>query len=624
MLVVVGLLLLIMSTLVSVFQYAGQAVSASRQYQQIDETLRRLDVLFRQDLEGITAPLNPPIDPDDMKGYFEYGENSFADLQGEDTDDYIAMTVKAPLGKPFAGRIWVTPFSNPNSIPGSIGPPAYPVSATSDYAEVIYFLRNGNLYRRVLLIVPDRMKSMSNLPLVPVNLNNLFNLQPWNGTLPTGIFGTPTYVSWQGMNDVSAHPNPLPSSTVGAYLPPVPNTLGDVTNRQNRFCKPRFSSDYSNNALSSGNTATGVPDGIDDDINGNGAADYYPTLYPQVFNTNLINEAAGAPPRTVNYDTLPFPFIYPGAYSQAEQATLGVGHIHTMDPQSLMLATQNGSTVSYANHSPLPAGDSLPTPPLGDLQTWWGFPTWREMMSVKWTDPVYQLNNQNTPGLQSPGLSWHTLFQTPTAFAFPPQMTLAYRNTAQPFTDNAGTTFASTNSLAHPLWFNIWEDDLIATNVRSFDIKAYDPNARAYAAVFQNDANVQLFFTPGYYDLGYASNPALFSNPANAYGNLTSTNAATLLTLGHEGRMPPLQSDNRLDAQWPASKPTTASLATTTPQAAPCGCAGPTTPGRPITPTPPTCRSTTSSTVRRSRNRFILLIQPPTPCRSGGSKSRSV
>ena len=26
---------------------------------------------------------------------------------------------------------------------------------TSEYAEIIYFLRNGNLYRRVLLIAPE-------------------------------------------------------------------------------------------------------------------------------------------------------------------------------------------------------------------------------------------------------------------------------------------------------------------------------------------------------------------------------------------------------------------------------------------------------------------------------------
>ena len=34
-------------------------------------------------------------------------------------------------------------------------PNAQPVTVTSEYAEIIYFLRNGNLYRRVLLVAPE-------------------------------------------------------------------------------------------------------------------------------------------------------------------------------------------------------------------------------------------------------------------------------------------------------------------------------------------------------------------------------------------------------------------------------------------------------------------------------------
>ena len=35
-----------------------------------------------------------------------------------------------------------------------------PITITSDYAEIIYFLRNGNLYRRVLLVAPERQSSI--------------------------------------------------------------------------------------------------------------------------------------------------------------------------------------------------------------------------------------------------------------------------------------------------------------------------------------------------------------------------------------------------------------------------------------------------------------------------------
>ena len=35
-----------------------------------------------------------------------------------------------------------------------------PITITSEYAEIIYFLRNGNLYRRVLLVAPERQSSI--------------------------------------------------------------------------------------------------------------------------------------------------------------------------------------------------------------------------------------------------------------------------------------------------------------------------------------------------------------------------------------------------------------------------------------------------------------------------------
>ena len=42
-----------------------------------------------------------------------------------------------------------------------------PITVTSEYAEIIYFLRNGNLYRRVLLVAPELQSAI-----VP-SVNNL-------------------------------------------------------------------------------------------------------------------------------------------------------------------------------------------------------------------------------------------------------------------------------------------------------------------------------------------------------------------------------------------------------------------------------------------------------------------
>src|SRR5262249_28278623 len=140
MLVTVAVLVIIMTILVQIFQAATGSVSAAQAYQQLDDQLRRLDGIIRADLEGVTARFTPPLDPAQNLGYFEYGENEFADIQGEDGDDYLRFTAKAPPGRPFTGRMWV---AAPEAAPGFYNPLAQPVTVTSDYAEIIYFHRNG-------------------------------------------------------------------------------------------------------------------------------------------------------------------------------------------------------------------------------------------------------------------------------------------------------------------------------------------------------------------------------------------------------------------------------------------------------------------------------------------------
>src|SRR5947209_5964082 len=150
MLVTVAVLMILMTILVQIFQAATGSVSAAQAIQQLDDQLRRIDSIIRADLDGATARFTPPLDPIQNLGYFEYGENEFPDNQGEDSDDYIRFTTKAPQGRPFTGRVWSA--SNNATV--------MPITITSDYAEIIYFLRNGNLYRRVLLVAPERQGSI--------------------------------------------------------------------------------------------------------------------------------------------------------------------------------------------------------------------------------------------------------------------------------------------------------------------------------------------------------------------------------------------------------------------------------------------------------------------------------
>ena len=152
MLVTLAILLLMMTAIVKIFQAATGALNAAQVYQELDNQLRLLDLTIRSDLGGVTCKLTPPNNPKNNTGYLEYGENEFADVQGEDSDDYIRFTAKAPAGQPFTGRMWIRAASR-LQWRHSYQPPQ-PITITSEYAEIIYFLRNGNLYRRVLLVAP--------------------------------------------------------------------------------------------------------------------------------------------------------------------------------------------------------------------------------------------------------------------------------------------------------------------------------------------------------------------------------------------------------------------------------------------------------------------------------------
>jgi prepilin-type N-terminal cleavage/methylation domain-containing protein len=618
MLVAVALLVLMMSVIVQVFSAATSAVSASRAYQELDQSLRQLDATIRTDLSGVTARLTPPLDPKDNLGYFEYGENSFADLQGEDCDDYLRFTVKAPEGHLFNGRMW------PNTdLPTGIAPSAAllikPITISSQYAEVIYFLRNGNLYRRVLLVAPEKQAAV----------------MAGNWQVPTALGGNGYYnsgatVSWLAVNDLSAHPAPVATldfvnivangGSVGLIMPSILNTLGDLTNRENRAFYQRFYSDYTDS------TGIGPPDTKPDDVNGDTVPDLWPSLYAGLFNPGtgvgippLVNEVAPtSAPRMrpflsdLNKGMLAFPYVYPGAYSMPDtsSATLGLGWIHSPDPGRSQL---NLVGLNSLNHNPLDVGDSLPAPlPLDPnnptkIQTWWGFPTWRETIHPLWLDPITSLIN--TGGAQPNGLGWLDPSVLPPSFTgsngvaswLPPMTTDVIPGTTTPirlvpqlFTDRVGTVQFASVALqggypaAQPdfLWKQSWEDDLIMTGVRSFDVKAYDntyggyvdlgwgSDLRQYVPYTQTGvlkAVTQpnfLFGTPFYTDaaLNVHDKPFLWPPvvndsvwPPDPFSTYTmGYNAGFNLisqTYAHEGRIPPLVNDRRPDYQFPLLTP---------------------------------------------------------------------
>ncbi len=582
MLVAVALLVLMMTIIVQVFAAATGAVSTQRVYQELDTSLRQVDTMLRQDLAGVTARFTPPLDPQKNLGYFEYIENSFADNQGEDADDCLKFTAKAPEGQVFTGRMFLqnamnAPLGGLSAAQQSVYYNSQPVTITSQYAEIIYFLRNGNLYRRVLLVAPERQSSV------------------YQGTTGTGSFryspfnpypsATSLSTSWQGMNDISAHPaapltDPLKSVTALEVI--ILNTLGDLTNRENRFASPRFVNDF---VQVSDTTATAVnsSDGVPDDQNGDTVPDFWPSLYPNAIAAGLLNEVV---PTTVTMRpygsalNMAFPYIYPYAYSHPDAETLNLGWIHSPNPYyTSAVAGSWLAVLNHLNHNPLLGGDSLPRPyhPTNSslIETYWGFPTWRETMHVAWTDPYRTIASAGIgPSFGLVPLSASS--QPADTLNFLPPMTNAYipntntqiRLTPQLYNDGYGSNSSFIAYTGLPpaqqdaLWKQLFEDDLIMTGVRSFDVKALDNAYGSYADLGWGD-DLRLYTpyipvkptdVPPYLGQGISGGTAinqLLVWPPNASNTSTTSNTFDLYsqTFAHEGRIPPLTWDNKLDAQ---------------------------------------------------------------------------
>ena len=558
MLVTVTLLVLMMTALVQIFSAATGAVSAARSYQELDGSLRQLDSMIRTDLQGVTARMTPPLNPEDNLGYFEYGENQFADLQGEDSDDYVRFTARAPAGQFFTGRIYLSPPSA--LVPLTTAQQTLylgqqPITITSEAAEIIYFLRNGNLYRRVFLIAPERQSQVGGAAAITSTLY--------------GYNGTPlNTASWLGMNDVSARPGNYANN----YIPRL-NTLGDLTNRENRAFYPRFNDDY----LTIGGSPV-APDGIPDEFNGDGVPDWYTTMYPKVFSTGLIS---GTNPTSASTaDLLSFPYVFPNAYSVPDHpvSSSNIGSIHGMpqngspagsttfpdsppygylhligDIPGRLIANYPSPTappnVTRPNHNPVEIGDSLNDPASAGYQTWWGFPTWKETIAPFYNDPYWTLVSplSGPSYAQANGLSYSssysfslTSYPNSTTQLLPPMTGAASTLGYQPFNDGKGllpsTAFDSTTSFVTiPA---VFEDDLVMTGVRSFDIKAYDDTAPGYVDL--GYSNFVSGITTGFTDGSSATNPTL-----------TQVVTSVLQGFGHEGRIPPLTADYRLDPQFP-------------------------------------------------------------------------
>ena len=203
-LVALTLTLILMTAVVTVFGGVGDGIAKSRRAMEQFDRLRTTAQQLRLDLQGVTVkPDGHPVRPEESQGYLEIIEGSYiaptpynatsgsADMSATvgERCDFLMFTARNAT-RPFQGRYRLS--ADPNNL-----------TLQSDVAEVAWFLRGKTLHRRVLLVVP--------------------------GVAQNAGFASQQPSSYYAQNDISAR-------LVGGKL--VPNSLADLTKRENRFAHP--------------------------------------------------------------------------------------------------------------------------------------------------------------------------------------------------------------------------------------------------------------------------------------------------------------------------------------------------------------------------------------------------
>jgi len=210
MLVATTITLIMMGLVAQLFGVFGQGISGGRSVIELTDQMRSASWRLRQDLSGITAVPVPPVRPESEQGYLEIIEGSMNDISdgltslNGDCDDVLMFTTRS-LADPFVGRFESGTLESPT-------------------AEVAWFCKPSTqqiaggptlytLYRRQLLVT-----AYVGAGQFQANGNQL----DW-----TQFSGWPAFFS---SYDLSCR---LETDGSGTFL--RPNSLGDLTIRQNRF-----------------------------------------------------------------------------------------------------------------------------------------------------------------------------------------------------------------------------------------------------------------------------------------------------------------------------------------------------------------------------------------------------
>ncbi len=223
-LVATTLTLVLMTAVVRVFGGVGEGIAKARRALEQFDRLRTAAQQLRRDLEGATVKFDGrPVRPEEGQGYLEMIEGGMlsvtqangsppitlqavndqqltsssgsADLTAGQRGDILMLTTRNAV-QPFKGRYALS--TNPSD-----------PTAQSDVAEVAWYLRGTTLHRRVLLVAP--------------------------GVARNPGFANQAKSTYYAYNDISVR-------QVNGQL--VPNSLGDLTKRENRFGHAAASSTF--------------------------------------------------------------------------------------------------------------------------------------------------------------------------------------------------------------------------------------------------------------------------------------------------------------------------------------------------------------------------------------------
>jgi prepilin-type N-terminal cleavage/methylation domain-containing protein len=434
--------LLLMATVTSFFAFVSQSITESRAGVETSDRLRAVKHRLQADLMGVTVNMLPPRRPEQNEGYLEYIEGPIgpyylpSQVNGnddaiDDCDDVLMFTSKS-LDEPFLGRCCPPPTTGMAQ-----GATTLQVAtvARSQVAEIAWFMRGATLYRRVLLVLPGLTSTnFTNIDTggASISTNNVFTRRRF-------YFDFDISMHQEGGNLSRRTPSGSEKNMPRIFS----NSLGDLTKRENRYAHQPLVWPYDARFWGrvSGVTAGAnpVPNGTLVAVPGLGL----PTL---------------AECSTINW---PFPFYgYQGYIPWNIQPTYFRPQT-TNDPFQCYIAPATGTSAPGPVMSVLcglPLTSSGTFDPMGGTYATKTTGVPATIVDVKpW--PVAQTTalNATYTANQEPGL-------------------LASYSTSQ-----GGTLFSNVSSDSGNGPNRVFED-VILTNVLSFDVKVWDPGAPIFSA----------------------------------------------------------------------------------------------------------------------------------------------